>query len=130
VTTFSHIHSLRTGQALRAPCLAFSVRACWPRLLSQAWASKAWRRCPAPLVRLALHPRDCTYRGLRRTWQRRLADLLSEREAVRKVDFVHTSLALDPSRQSARDLPEPTMPDESAWTHQGAMNADRLAITR
>ena len=104
VTTFTHIHALHTGQSLRAPCLTFSARAAWRRALSRARAGMAWRHCPAPQVRLALHPRDAAYPALRRTWQHRLADLLAEREAVRKVDFVHTAFACDSSRRWPRTV--------------------------
>ena len=114
VTTFTHIHALRTGESLRAPCLTLSARAFWRRVASRAWAGVALRHCPAPLVRLALHPRDAAYPALRRTWQNRLADLLAEREAVRTVDFVHTAFALDPVYQAPHGLPAAALPAGSS----------------
>jgi predicted deacetylase len=129
VTTFTHIHALHTGESLRAPCLTLSARAPWHRALSRAWAGMAWRHCTAPLVRLALHPRDAAYPALRRSWQSRLADLLAEREAVRKVDFVHTAFALGPSCRSAH-VPPAAASDarsEDAWFAEDAAN---LAASR
>ena len=125
VTTFTHIHALCTGESLRAPCLTLSARVPWPRVVSQAWAGVAWRGCPAPLVRLALHPRDAAYPALLRTWQNRLADLLAEREAVRKVDFVHAAFAPDPVCQSTHVPPGAAMPPGSpvgAWFAENAAN--------
>jgi predicted deacetylase len=125
VTTFTHIHALHTGESLRAPCLTLSARAPWHRAVSRAWAGMAWRRSQAPLMRLALHPRDAAYPALRRTWQNRLADLLAEREAVRKVDFVHTAFALDPACWTTDVAPGTERPKGSyadAWFAKTAAN--------
>jgi hypothetical protein len=66
---------------------------------------------------------------LRRSWQSRLADLLAEREAVRKVDFVHTAFALGPSCRSTHVPPAEVsdVPDEDAWFAKYAAN---LAASR
>ena len=98
-TTFTHIHALRSGHALRAPCLTLSVRAPWRRTASRLWAATALRHATAPLVRLALHPRDADYPAVRRAWQRRLGQLLEERQAVTKFAFVQATLALQPPWQ-------------------------------
>jgi hypothetical protein len=85
----------------------------------------AWRGSQAPLVRLALHPRDAAYPALRRTWQNRLADLLAERNAVRKVDFVHTAFALDPSCRTTDAAPGAARPEGAyadAWFAKSAAN--------
>jgi uncharacterized protein len=130
VTTFTHIHALYTGESQQAPCLTLSARVPWRRLVSRAWADMAWRGCPAPLVRLALHPRDADDPALLRTWQNRLAELLAEREAVRKVDFVRATFAREPVRQSTHTLPGVAVPPGSpvgAWFAKSAANlATRL----
>ena len=92
VTTFTHIHALRSGQALRAPCLTLSVRAPWRRTVSRLWAAMALRHASASLVRLALHPRDAAYPAVCRTWQHRLGQLLEQRRAVTKAEFVQAAL--------------------------------------
>lgn len=125
VTTFTHFHALRTGESLRAPCLTLSARAPWHRAVSRAWAGMACRHSRASLVRLALHPRDAAYPALCRSWQNRLADLLAEREAVRKVDFVHTAFALDRSCQTTDVAPSAARPEDSyadAWIAKSAAN--------
>ncbi len=93
VTTFTHIHDLRSGQALRAPCLALSARAPWRRTASRLWAALALRHTNAPLVRLALHPEDASYPALCRSWQKRLGQLLEERQPVTKAEFVRSAFA-------------------------------------
>lgn len=98
-TTFTHIHALRSGYALRAPCLTLSVRAPWRRTVSRLWAAMALRHATAPLVRLALHPRDAAYPAVRRAWQHRLGQLLEQRQAVTKARFVQAALAQEPPWQ-------------------------------
>jgi predicted deacetylase len=88
VTTRDRIHLLRLGVALPAPCLALSVRGSWRRALSLAWSSVALRRAPAPVVRIALHPRDAEFPAIRRAWQRELSRLLQSRTPVTKQGFV------------------------------------------
>ena len=105
VTTFSHIHAMQTGISLHAPCLTFSVRAPWRRALSLVWSNLALRRCRAPVVRLALHPRDAAYTAIRRAWQGRLESLLRERDAVTKADFVTRFMPQRPEPARARRYP-------------------------
>lgn len=88
VTTRQCIHMLQLDLALRAPCLAFSVRNPWRRAASLAWCKLAHHRMRPPLVRLALHPHDAQFPALRRAWQRELERLLRARTAVTKRDFV------------------------------------------
>jgi predicted deacetylase len=88
VTTRQCIHLLRLDLALRAPCLAFSVRNSWRRAASLAWCKVAHQRARPPVVRLALHPHDAEFPALRRAWQRELERLLRTRTAVTKRDFV------------------------------------------
>lgn len=102
VTTFSHVHALHTGVAVRAPCLTFSTRTPWRRWVSRAWAQLGWFE--APLARLALHPNDAMYPGLRQAWQRKLEALLRHRQPLTKAEFVRrfanaASGAAEPTRR-------------------------------
>jgi predicted deacetylase len=88
VTTRNCIHLLRLGVALRAPCLAVSVRSAWRRALSLAWSRVALRRAQTPVVRIALHPRDAEFPAIRRAWQRELERLLKSCTPATKQGFV------------------------------------------
>jgi predicted deacetylase len=102
VTTFSQIHALRAGMSIPAPCLTFSSRTPWRRVLSFVWASAGLRQCQASVVRLALHPRDATFSSLRHAWQARLASLLEDREAVTKAEFVRRAVSSEVEWQHHR----------------------------
>ena len=96
VTTFGHIHMLRTGVAVRAPCLAFSTRTPWRRSLSRAWAQLGWME--APVARLALHPNDASFPALCDAWQRKLEALLRVRQALTKAEYVRRFAAASNQR--------------------------------
>jgi predicted deacetylase len=89
LTTFGHLHLLRSGQTMRAPCLTWSCRSGARRIASRAWtpmmASLAERD---EVVRVALHPTDADYPAVRRSMQRRQAQLLESRVALTKAGFI------------------------------------------
>jgi predicted deacetylase len=110
VTTFAAIHAVHGTMSWRAPCLTFSARAPWRRMLSCAWATVGFRHSTAEVLRVALHPRDADFPGLRRAWQSRLAALLKERVPVTKAQFVRTALqrrSLEATRASPFTLETP-----------------------
>ena len=87
-TTYSHFHSLPTGQALRSPSLVYTARNRLGRWLSPRAASMLARSlAPAPLLRLSLHPRDALYPRLLRHAQRLIERFLLEREPMTKLAF-------------------------------------------
>lgn len=103
LTTLGHLHLLRSGQTIRAPCLTWSCRSGARRIASRAWtfmlASLAERD---ELVRVALHPADADYPAVRRSIQRRLAQLLESRTALTKAGFVDkTRTQRNPTIRSA-----------------------------
>lgn len=88
-TTISHLHLLRPHRALLAPSLVYTARNRTGRLLSPALAGTlAALLQPAPLVRLALHPRDARHPALLRHAQRLVERLLDSRAALTKAAFV------------------------------------------
>lgn len=86
-TTWRRFHLLPRGAALHAPALVYAARNRGGRLLSPPLASAlalGLRR--APLVRLALHPRDALHPALVRHAQQLIARLLDDgREALSKA---------------------------------------------
>ena len=104
--TLHHLHLLQEGRVLPAPCVTYSTRAAWRRLGSRCNAA-AMRRLfdDAPLVRLALHPRDADFPAVRRSWQAVLAAWLRERKPVTKAT-VAGAVTVAPDRSIQR-LPAP-----------------------
>lgn len=85
-TTYGYLHLLPHRQALWAPSLVYAARNRSGRFLSAPAASVlacALRR--APLVRLALHPRDASHPALLRHAQGLIARLLEERAGMTKA---------------------------------------------
>lgn len=88
-STLTRLIALPEGQAIRAPCLTYSVRSAWRRPTSIAWntlLSRATRS--SQVLRLGLHPFDAEYGQVRRSWQRLLKRALCDRTAVTKAECV------------------------------------------
>jgi len=66
-TTFSTVELLKTRRCLRAPTLVFSTRKEWRRAVSKLWVP-LWKQMnkDAPVLRLAMHPRDLEHRDIRK----------------------------------------------------------------
>ena len=101
-TTFSRFHLLQPASSVLAPALVYTARNrlgryVSPRLDTLAAAVSAL----APLVRLALHPRDAHYPALVRHAQRLVERLLGAREAMTKAEFARRlggqSVSTDPT---------------------------------
>ncbi|MFL6658383.1 MAG: DUF2334 domain-containing protein [Massilia sp.] len=87
-TTFSHFHLLQPAQALRAPALVYTARNAAGRLVSPPLLTVgAAMMARAPLVRVALHPRDARHPALMRHAQRLIRRLLGQREPMTKARF-------------------------------------------
>jgi uncharacterized protein len=90
-TTLAHMHLLQAGRKVWAPALVYAARNKTGRLLSPVVASAATRAMVhAPLLRLALHPRDARYPRLLRHMQGMLESLLAQRTALTKLAAAHT----------------------------------------
>jgi predicted deacetylase len=87
-TTYAHFHLLRPARRMPAPALVYAARNRAGRLLSPPLAATFARASSgAPLVRVALHPRDACHPALLRHAQRLIARLLASRAAVTKAAF-------------------------------------------
>ncbi len=88
-TTLGRLHLLEQGTAQWAPSLVYAARNSAGRLLSPLVAGAAARvLSPAPLLRLALHPRDARHPRLLRHMQGLLEFLLARRSARTKLAAV------------------------------------------
>ncbi len=87
-TTMCYFHFLARQDALFAPTLLYAARNGVGRSLSPRCARPlAWLQQSAPLVRLALHPRDARYPPLLRHAQQLIEDLLGTRRPLTKAAF-------------------------------------------
>ncbi len=87
-TTYARFHLLQPAASTLAPALVFTARNRIGRYLSPRYAAlMAAVSGRAPLVRLALHPRDAHYPALVRHAQRLVERLLATREALTKDEF-------------------------------------------
>ncbi|QYF93872.1 polysaccharide deacetylase family protein [Massilia sp. PAMC28688] len=87
-STYGRFHCLRAGRSLFAPSMVYAARNRWGRVLSPAAASViAQLQGRAPLLRLALHPRDAHHPGLVRHAQGLIEHLLQGRQALTKGGF-------------------------------------------
>ena len=87
-TTWSRFHLLRKHCSVFAPALVYTARNAAGRLASpRIVTAGAMLQRGAPLVRLALHPRDAHYPALLRHAQGLVERLLRTREALTKAAF-------------------------------------------
>lgn len=112
-TTYLHFHLLDPPRSTLAPALVYAARNASGRLLSPALASGvATLSASAPLVRLALHPRDAHHRSLVRHAQHLLERLLATRTAMTKQEFADRLAAQAHPRthavSGASGLPSPS----------------------
>ena len=97
-TTWRHFHLLQEGRSLLAPALVYAARNRAGRLVSPPLArALACMLAPAPLVRLALHPRDAHYPDLIRHAQKLVERLLRTRVARTKIAFARQLATLPTS---------------------------------
>jgi predicted deacetylase len=93
-TTLWRFWRLHPRRALASPCLVYGARNAATRCLSRGWSECLARAlAPAPLLRLALHPRDACHPALMRHVQQVLAVALAQRRACTKASFAR-ALAL------------------------------------
>jgi predicted deacetylase len=87
-TTYGYFHVLRPARKVWAPALVYSTRNRAGKALSPPLAGLIARAsAQAPLVRVALHPRDACHPALVLHAQRLIERLLATREAVTKAAF-------------------------------------------
>lgn len=118
-TTYSHFHLLQPRRALFSPALVYAARnrvgrAVSPRLAGLVAALSS----SAPLVRLAMHPRDAHHPALVRHAQRLIEQLLLTRAAVTKAAFAGQ---LSDQLRAASKVPTPCQsPSASVQTRQNS----------
>ena len=101
-TTYTRFHLLRQGRALRAPALVYTSRNGLGRTVSPVVVDAlATLMSTAPLVRLALHPRDAHHPALVLHAQRLLEGLLGARQALTKAQFAAGADVAAPVEPSA-----------------------------
>ena len=90
-STHAALVELPGEQRLLAPCITASPRSAWRRAASRAWLrASAETFAPARVMRVGLHPADALHTDLMNCWQRVLARLLRQREAVTKSSALDT----------------------------------------
>jgi uncharacterized protein len=95
-TTYTGFHLLHPVRTQLAPALVYAARNRCGRLLSPPAATLlAALLSRAPLVRLALHPRDAHYPALVRHAQSLVETLLRTRTAVTKTDYARQLAGID-----------------------------------
>jgi len=87
-----HLYRLPDFSALDAPCLVWSARSAWRRVVSKTVSDlleQHWRQ--APVIRLGVHPQDMRHDDSRAYWLHTLERLLQAgRTAMTKVDWLDT----------------------------------------
>lgn len=87
-TTYTRFHLLHPRRSQLAPALVYAARNAGGRFLSPPLASAvAALSASAPLLRVALHPRDARHPALVRHAQRLIEHLLRSRTAMTKHDY-------------------------------------------
>ncbi len=102
-TTFSRFYLLPQRRSLLAPALVYSARSGWGSTVSRCAngiASPLLRN--APLLRLALHPRDAHHPATLLHCQRAIEKLLQTRNAMTKCEFATRWSAAQTGVQCAR----------------------------
>ena len=121
-TTFARFHLLQQGASVRSPALVYAARNGFGRLVSPPLAALAAKLAPgAPLLRLALHPRDARHPVLVRHAQRLLERLLASREAVTKEAFARAAAGL-PTSADPSHLPYPSANAHSRHSTEDSHN--------
>ncbi|HYM48337.1 MAG TPA: polysaccharide deacetylase family protein [Burkholderiaceae bacterium] len=106
-STLTQLIALPEAQAIRAPCLTYSVRSAWRRPTSIVWNTLlAAATARTPVLRLGLHPRDAESKAVRRSWQRLLERALTDRSAVTKAECVRQWRLQNTVRPMDRSLPQ------------------------
>jgi uncharacterized protein len=124
-TTFTRFHLLDQPRSQLAPALVYAARNVGGRILSPPLASSvAALSAAAPLVRLALHPRDAHYPALVRHAQHLIERLLVRRTAMTKLAFanrmagrelaVSTASSVRPGPSNGCHIPRSSWDDRSA----------------
>lgn len=104
-TTYTRFHLLRPARSQLAPALVYAARNRAGRWVSPPLATvTAALSASAPLVRLALHPRDAHFPALVRHAQLLVERLLRTRQALTKAEFARRMAG------SATCLPTSTAP--------------------
>ena len=115
-TTFTRFHLLRPPISLVSPTLVYAARNGLGRIVSPRLDTLVVAlSTAAPLVRLALHPRDAHYPALVRHAQRMLERLLASRQALTKAEFARRLSGLP----SSTDPTCPPSPSANAHTRHG-----------
>ncbi|MES2014912.1 MAG: polysaccharide deacetylase family protein [Pseudomonadota bacterium] len=97
-TTFPRFYVLRPTRSLMAPALVYAARNRLGRLVSPRLDTLAAALSgSAPLVRLALHPRDARYPALLRHAQHLVEQLLETRQPLTKAEFARRLTSTGPT---------------------------------
>lgn len=105
-TTYSRFHLLQPARSLLAPALVYASRNRFGRSVSPPLAGlMAAVSGAAPLVRLALHPRDAHHPALVHHAQRLVERLLEARQALTKAAFAVRLEAEAPAYQYGPQAP-------------------------
>lgn len=124
-TTFTHFHLLRPASALFAPSLVYAARNALGRRVSPLLNSAAAALCgSAPLLRLAMHPRDARHPALVRHAQHLLERLLDTHQPLTKAAFARRLAGA--SSSTAPTSPQPP----SASAHSRRSNEDSRSAGR
>ncbi len=110
-------------QALLSPSLVYAARNRTGRIVSPPAASMlAWLLRDAPLVRMALHPRDAHHPALLRHAQKLIEHLLQSRVALTKASFADHWLAATSTAPNTRPATSASAPARrnSADCHSAA----------
>ena len=118
-TTYSSFHLLRPARKLLAPALVYASRNCAGRALSPPLAALMGRMAVrAPLVRVALHPRDADHPALLRHAQRLIERQLATRVAMTKAAYARTLTSTVPSGHPSPSGPGRSLPN--SWDSPSA----------
>lgn len=107
-TSYSHFYLLHPLRAQLAPALVYAARNSVGRTLSRPLVSgMAALSRAAPLVRLALHPRDARHPALVRHAQHLIERLLVTHTAMTKSAFADRLAGPDPGQYGRQRVPMP-----------------------
>ncbi len=125
-TRYGSFRLLRPAHTLGSPALVYAARNRTGRVLSPVAAMlQATLMRNAPLVRLALHPRDAHHPRLVRHAQQLIGQLLGTREAVTKATFARR-LSASLTSTDSRCRPGPSDGGQSPHSNVGDRSAGTL----